>query len=828
MASTTAGYQFYEPVVESGFKESGFSRSKMNLRKMSDSSSSTSKMRVLSVLDPSGNMNNLAAITESGSINGSSRRGADRDYTASMSDQQTERLVRTSSLMNTRSSIHKENTTTSSTASPDQIHCDSPVPIDGEEVMIEERRKRPNGDGFTTHMYRRGRMLGKGGFAKVYLCTALDTNKNYAVKLVPKANLVKTRARQKLQTEIKIHRMLKHDQICEYKHYFEDRDNCYILLELCHNQSMNEMIKRRKRLTEPEAAFFTAQILKAVRYMHNMNVIHRDLKLGNLFLDKNVHIKVGDLGLACRLEDRDEKRKTICGTPNYIAPEVIQGDKSKRGHSFEVDIWSIGVILYTILVGKPPYESKDVKSTYQRILSNMYSFPSHVNLSNEAKDLIEMLLQSNPADRPSIDMIEAHPFLSWSSIPRSLPSSVLHLPPTWGIDESGIIFFVRKNDTSNSKILGSVSGRRQPLGYHDPNTKSTVASIADTKLGEPGINMQRIVRTAMANSGVASRQTQQCKTDFRIYDESAGTGREKPPGAPSRVSSYEDSLIRQTKAMSLAESSLPRAVSMTRSQSTASVAMSATSTMSTSGGDTEVLLRIADRLDAVLDGPISRPGFFRGTHVRPVSLCYGPRKWVTRYVDYTAKYGLGFLLNDQCSGVYFNDSTKTVLDAHSETFQYIERRKTEDSGRAEALIETYTLSKYPESLKKKVTLLKHFQSYLMEHHKGTEDDVIPTSSTPHLPTNFVFVKKWLRTKHAILFRLSNQTVQVVFYDQTELLITPDERYITYVDKNRERTTYNFTSDLVASSTDMEKRLRYTKDIITQLITGRRCQDTCLA
>jgi polo-like kinase 1 len=193
--------------------------------------------------------------------------------------------------------------------------------------------------------------------------------------------------------------MLKHEHVCEYKHFFEDRDHCYILLELCHNQSMNEMIKRRKRLTEPEAAFLIAQLLKAVRYMHDKNVIHRDLKLGNLFIDKNVHIKVGDLGLACRLDERDEKRKTICGTPNYIAPEVIQGDKTKRGHSFEVDIWSIGVILYTVLVGKPPYEAKDVKATYERILNNEYSFPGHVRVSEEAKNLIQSLLQSNPSDR---------------------------------------------------------------------------------------------------------------------------------------------------------------------------------------------------------------------------------------------------------------------------------------------------------------------------------------------------------------------------------------------------------------------------------------------
>jgi polo-like kinase 1 len=204
---------------------------------------------------------------------------------------------------------------------------------------------------------------------------------------------------QQLQAEIKIHRTLKHRNVCEYKHFFEDRNNCYILLELCHNQSVNELIKRRKRLTEPESAYFMNQLIDAVEYMHDQCVIHRDLKLGNLFLDKDLNIKVGDLGLATRLANAEEKRKTICGTPNYIAPEVIQGSRETRGHSFEVDIWSMGVILFTLLVGKPPYEAQDVKATYQRIIANEYKFPSHVTVSDSARDLITSMLQSNPEDR---------------------------------------------------------------------------------------------------------------------------------------------------------------------------------------------------------------------------------------------------------------------------------------------------------------------------------------------------------------------------------------------------------------------------------------------
>lgn len=98
-------------------------------------------------------------------------------------------------------------------------------------------------------------------------------------------------------------------------------------------------------------------MVSALEYIHKKRVIHRDLKLGNLFLGEDMKIKIGDFGLASRLEFEGEKRRTICGTPNYIAPEVLEG---KSGHSFEVDVWSLGVVLYTLVIGKPPFETNDV------------------------------------------------------------------------------------------------------------------------------------------------------------------------------------------------------------------------------------------------------------------------------------------------------------------------------------------------------------------------------------------------------------------------------------------------------------------------------------
>jgi polo-like kinase 1 len=152
---------------------------------------------------------------------------------------------------------------------------------EGEQVIIEEKINKPNGEK-AVRRYAKGKMLGKGGFAKCYEVTNLETKKILAAKIIPKNTLTKSRARQKLISEIKIHKSLNHQNVVKFEHVFEDHENVYILLELCTNQTLNELIKRRKRLTELEVQCYVVQTINALKYLYTTRVIHRDLKLGNI------------------------------------------------------------------------------------------------------------------------------------------------------------------------------------------------------------------------------------------------------------------------------------------------------------------------------------------------------------------------------------------------------------------------------------------------------------------------------------------------------------------------------------------------------------------
>jgi len=323
--------------------------------------------------------------------------------------------------------------------------------------------------------YERGKFLGKGGFAKCYEMKRVDNGRLFAAKVFDKKGLSNGRSKKKLINEIKIHKKLNNPNIVGFEKFFEDKDNVYILLELCSNQTLNELVKRRKRLGELEVQCYSLQIIRALKYLHNHRIIHRDLKLGNLFLTSKLELKLGDFGLAAKLEYDGQRRKTVCGTPNYVAPEILE---KKNGHSYEVDIWSLGVVIYTMLFGIPPFDANDEKIICKKIKMNSYKFPDNIKVDPSAKKLISSLLNLDPSKRPSLDAIVEHDFFKiYHSIPLILPLSTLSCP----LSQKYISEFLKndnvtivKNNVNNQNINNNdndfpIFGRNKDFEFTNKN-----------------------------------------------------------------------------------------------------------------------------------------------------------------------------------------------------------------------------------------------------------------------------------------------------------------------------------------------------------------------
>ncbi|XP_035888025.1 inactive serine/threonine-protein kinase PLK5 isoform X2 [Phyllostomus discolor] len=248
-------------------------------------------------------------------------------------------------------------------------------------------------------VYKRGKLIGKGAFSRCYKLTDLSTSSVFALKVVPRrgAGAGGLRPCGKVEREIALHSRLRHHNIVAFHGHFADRDHVYMVLEYCSRQSLAHVLEARRTLTEPEVRYYLRGLVSGLRYLHQQHIVHRDLKLSNFFLKKNMEVKIGDLGLAAKVGPGGRCHRVLCGTPNFLAPEVV----SRNGHSCQSDIWALGCVTYLVLTGSPPFMAAPLSEMYENILASRYPEPTH--LSPNACRLIARLLAPNPAERPSLD-----------------------------------------------------------------------------------------------------------------------------------------------------------------------------------------------------------------------------------------------------------------------------------------------------------------------------------------------------------------------------------------------------------------------------------------
>lgn len=669
---------------------------------------------------------------------------------------------------------------------------------------IEERKICNGTVGEVIRKFEKGRLLGKGGFAKVYQLTDVYTNQKYAGKIIPKNAIRKESAKQKLISEIRIHRELRHRHVVKFESCFEDQENVYIVLELCPNGTVMDMVRQRGRLTEYETRYFMIQILDAIRYMHrDCLVIHRDLKLGNFFLDENMEVKIGDFGLAAQLTSDKERKRTICGTPNYIAPEILSG---KEGHSFEVDIWSTGVVLYTMMVGKPPFETSDVRSTYKRIKENIYDIPESLGLSVHAIELIGSILHSDPAKRLSLDEIRSHPFFD-AKTPRALSIQALKSIPNFQeIDfvernEDSAKDYKRREDRRHAVVgptnlwnnaTHSVSPfQKAPLQKLQQHIRTSATKTSDNpeKLHQAlekqlQLNDNRIQKQVKLAESQQSTRTQTTEQAYQVLD----------------TQSEDDERLVLNKAREQLTSSFALLESVEQSP------IAFTCSLNTNDGTTSGSPSFQSPVNALTGGV-----------------------WICKWLDYSKKYGLGYQTCLGSVGVSFNDGTQIILEKGQQNcVHYMTRPDFHKENKGNKWLRM-TTEDYPAELQKKVKLLIHFRNYMLDHTpKGQEDPLIsPESSFQTVDTSSegcgakdattrpVYIKTWFRSPYAIVFRLSNRNIQVDFNDGTEVILSPEVHIVTYRGKDGRRNSYQ--QGHLPSVPELLKRLRYVMDLLQEML-----------
>ncbi|XP_077522517.1 MAP/microtubule affinity-regulating kinase 3 isoform X23 [Amblyomma americanum] len=331
----------------------------------------------------------------------------------------------------------------------------SPKPPTGEEVSVLAPRTTSAPRSRTSEephigRYRLLKTIGKGNFAKVKLAKHVPTGKEVAIKIIDKTQLNPS-SLQKLFREVRIMKMLDHPNIVKLYQVIETEKTLYLVMEYASGGEVFDYLVAHGRMKEKEARAKFRQIVSAVQYCHQKRIIHRDLKAENLLLDGEMNIKIADFGFSNEFVP-GMKLDTFCGSPPYAAPELFQG---KKYDGPEVDVWSLGVILYTLVSGSLPFDGANLKELRERVLRGKYRIPFY--MSTDCENLLKKFLVLNPAKRATLEVIMKD---KWMNIGYEDDELKPYLEPETDFGDSKRIEILMSMGYSRDEIEDSLRNRK--------------------------------------------------------------------------------------------------------------------------------------------------------------------------------------------------------------------------------------------------------------------------------------------------------------------------------------------------------------------------------
>jgi serine/threonine protein kinase len=263
------------------------------------------------------------------------------------------------------------------------------------------------------------KVIGKGSYSFVTIARKKDSGRLYAIKIMKKRRLFREIGKQNFESESKINKIFRGTPFVSNTYYaFQTEDEMFLVMELCPGGTLFDYLRKltRKHLNYDIVRFYIAEIIIALEFVHAQNVMYRDLKPENILIDVDGHIKLADFGLSKVLENRNAMSETFWGSPEYLPPEMVFGHK----HTRLVDFYTLGCLVYEIIVGYPPFYSRNPSQLREKMLYETLKFPK--DISQNAKDLIQWLVNQDPEQRPKeFSEVKNHIFfenLHWGKLAK--------------------------------------------------------------------------------------------------------------------------------------------------------------------------------------------------------------------------------------------------------------------------------------------------------------------------------------------------------------------------------------------------------------------------
>jgi len=266
-----------------------------------------------------------------------------------------------------------------------------------------------------TEDFQKLKCIGRGGFGRVLLVKKKDSQQIFAMKILKKQFIITSNQVDHTTAERNVLVKVEHPFLPKLYYAFQDADKLYFVMDFINGGELFHHLHKEKRFSEERARFYGAQIVSAISYLHSLGIIYRDLKPENILLSKEGNVVITDFGLAKEgLHGANARTETRAGTPEYLAPEVIKGNKYTKA----VDWWSVGILIFEMLTGAPPFASDQIQQLFEKIIKTQVIFPKTVSV--DAADLISKLLQKEPLKRLDDPIkISAHPWfkgIDWKKL----------------------------------------------------------------------------------------------------------------------------------------------------------------------------------------------------------------------------------------------------------------------------------------------------------------------------------------------------------------------------------------------------------------------------